>query len=99
MPVNSRLQIYSIEFEDSDGGVCIVRCIGGIARVGQIFVAEEETLEQSVPQLTLNQIERYNRQVEFFDPPHNARVHLSGGPLAGLREGSVLVSLDLEPRS
>ncbi|MEU1867088.1 hypothetical protein [Streptomyces gardneri] len=96
MPDNSRLQIYSIEQENTHGGVCIVRCIGGIARVGQMFLVEGEESGRSGSRFTLDQIDRYNRQVDFFDPPHNARVHLSGRPVAGLNEGSVLVSINEE---
>ncbi|MYS06901.1 hypothetical protein GTW71_10745 [Streptomyces sp. SID6041] len=90
----SKLQIYSIEQERADGGICVVRCIGGVARVGQTFVARGEEPSRTSQRYVLKRIDRYNRTVEFFDPPHTARVHLSSRPLAGLSEGSVLVSCD-----
>ncbi|MFD3532868.1 hypothetical protein [Streptomyces sp. NPDC058664] len=99
MPETSKLQIYSIEQENADGGVCVVRCIGGIARVGQNFLEQGEEPESSTRHFTLNRIVRYSRDVELFDPPHNARVHLTGRPLAGLGEGSVLVPFDEERQS
>ncbi|MFE0771737.1 hypothetical protein [Streptomyces sp. NPDC058861] len=94
MPETSKLQIYSVEQDSADGSICVVRCIGGVARVGQIFVAQGEESDRPSQRYTLERIDRYNRRVEFFDPPHNARVHLSGRPLAGLSEGSILVSLE-----
>ncbi|MGA5063544.1 hypothetical protein ACPB9E_07115 [Streptomyces exfoliatus] len=99
MPDTSKLQIYSIERENADGGVCIVRCIGGIARIGQDFLKQGEEPEATIRRFTLNRIVRYSRNVEFFDPPHNARVHLTGRSLDGLSEGSVLVSFDEETQS
>lgn len=89
----SKLQVYSVEQERPDGGTCVVRCIEGVVRVGQVFQLEGgEGSEEILKTLTLDRIERYGRFVEFFDPPHNALVHLSGGPLAPLRYGDVLAS-------
>ncbi|MFF0434940.1 hypothetical protein ACFYU9_22220 [Streptomyces sp. NPDC004327] len=92
MPDSSSLQVYSIEQCDEDGGVCIVRCISGVARVGQVFLPEASDSSAKVRPLTLDRIERYRQPVEFFDPPHSAMVYLSGAPLTDLQRGTVLVS-------
>ncbi len=91
--VDSRLQVHSVEQDLPDGGVCVVRCIGGIARVGQRFRLEDDwRTGRPSGALVLGRIERYGRAVDFFDPPHNALIHLSGGPLTRLWWESVLVS-------
>ncbi|MFF7443400.1 hypothetical protein [Streptomyces sp. NPDC008122] len=92
--VFGRLQIYEVVApgDHADEGNCIVRCIGGIARVGQVFVLEGER-DTVGPEggFTLERIKKL-RSMEFVDPPHSALIHLSGGPLDRLREGDVLVS-------
>ncbi|WP_369145224.1 hypothetical protein [Streptomyces sp. R44] len=90
----SRLQIHEVVGAgDADGGICVIRCIGGLARVGQVFVLErdQDTIDPEVT-LTLHVIEKFRRSLESIGPPHSAAVLLSGGPLEGLREGDVLVS-------
>ncbi|MFI8910928.1 hypothetical protein ACIGW4_04820 [Streptomyces sp. NPDC053513] len=91
----SRLQVHSVVGgDDSDGGICTVRCIAGVARVGQVFVPERDqgTAEPEGAALTLEDIDKYGRSPESIDPPHSAAVLLSGGSLDRLREGDVLVS-------
>ncbi|WP_225804092.1 hypothetical protein [Streptomyces sp. NK15101] len=91
----SRLRVHSVvePGDDADGGICIVRCVAGVARVGQVFVLERDQ-DTAEPEgaLTLEDIDKYRRSLEFIDPPHSAAVLLSGGPLDRLREGDVLVS-------
>ncbi|QES21170.1 hypothetical protein DEJ46_20340 [Streptomyces venezuelae] len=82
------LQIYSVEQDSPDGGVCIARCIGGIVRTGQSFALEEG---DDPRRFTVDRIEKYGRAMEFMDPPHSLLAHLSGGPLTGLGYGDVLV--------
>ncbi|MFB7605898.1 hypothetical protein [Streptomyces gardneri] len=82
-----------MEQDRLDGGVCVVRCIGGIARVGQRFRLEDDwRTGRPSSVLVLARIERYGRSVDFLDPAHSALIHLSGGPLTRLWWGSVLVS-------
>lgn len=94
-PVNviepGRLQIYEVERSSDLEGVCIVRCIGGVVRRGQIFVPEgiTEKLATDV-HLTITEIEWYGKNVDFIDPPHAARVYFSGGSVGNLTRGSVL---------
>ncbi|MEU9010996.1 hypothetical protein AB0D12_14685 [Streptomyces sp. NPDC048479] len=89
----SQLQIYAVEESTEPGGTCIARCVGGVARVGQVFT-HEGTSEASVQdlRLTLDRIERYGRCVDFFGPPHVARVHLSGGSTSILVRGAIIAS-------
>ncbi|MEV8227709.1 hypothetical protein AB0P41_16925 [Streptomyces sp. NPDC079167] len=89
--VRCTLQIYEVEYGDDHGGVCVVRCLGGVVRTGQVFLAPTATTEPApAVTLTTTRIECYGREVPFLDPPHTARVTLSGGPVAGLARGTVL---------
>lgn len=89
-----RIQIHSVAESTGSGGICIARCVGGVARVGQTFTLEGDS-QTNHPELriTLDQIERYSGVfVEFFDPPHAARIHLSGESVGTLSRGSIIVS-------
>ncbi|MFD6281342.1 hypothetical protein ACFWFI_38120 [Streptomyces sp. NPDC060209] len=85
------MQIYEVESADDLGGVCLARCVGGTARVGQAFVPDS-TAEGLPPELrvTLTRIERYGRGVGLFDPPHTARLTLTGRGVSALSRGSVI---------
>ncbi|HEY8985255.1 MAG TPA: hypothetical protein VIU15_37480, partial [Streptomyces sp.] len=37
----AELQVYSVEEADVTGGVCVVRCLGGVARTGQVYAVGE----------------------------------------------------------
>lgn len=82
----AELQVYSVEEADATGGVCVVRCVGGVARAGQVYAAGEL-------RLWLRRIERYGRSVGFFDAGHVAKVHLAGAVVALLSRGQVLTSV------
>ncbi|MFD9304623.1 hypothetical protein ACFWCB_18540 [Streptomyces sp. NPDC060048] len=79
----AELQVYAVEAADATGGVCVVRCVGGVARPGQVYAVGES-------RLGLRRIERYGRTVEFFDAGHTATVHLAGAVVALLARGQVL---------
>ncbi|MBT2468044.1 hypothetical protein J7E97_09160 [Streptomyces sp. ISL-66] len=79
----AELQVYAVEAADVTGGVCVVRCVGGVARAGQVYAAGEL-------RLGLRRIERYGRTVESFDAGHTAKVHLTGPVVALLARGQVL---------
>lgn len=86
-----RLQIYEVEARNSNSATCIVRCIGGIPRVGQKFTAESITdSSTATSSITLDSIIRYNKEMTFIDPPHNARVHLSGEGVVVLEKGVII---------
>ncbi|MFH9615837.1 hypothetical protein [Streptomyces pratensis] len=91
--VGSTLQIYEVEYGDDHGGVCVVRCLSGVVRTGQLFLSPTATLGPApAATLTTTKIECYGREVPFLDPPHTARVTLSGGPVTGLTRGTVLTA-------
>ncbi|MFD7260012.1 hypothetical protein [Streptomyces sp. NPDC059874] len=82
----AELQVYSVEEADVTGGVCVVRCVGGVARAGQVYAVGEL-------RLWLRRIERYGRPVGSFDAGHTAKVHLTGAVVALLSRGQVLTSV------
>ncbi|WP_327683173.1 hypothetical protein [Streptomyces sp. NBC_00467] len=90
----SRIQIESVEQSSDTGGKCIVRCVGGVPRVGDVFTSDEISgLALVKVRLTLDRIERYEgRFVQFFDPPHAARIHVSGEGVGLLTRWSVITS-------
>ncbi|GHF24824.1 hypothetical protein E5082_26385 [Streptomyces griseoluteus] len=79
----ARLQIHSVEHEGFDTAVCVVRCTAGIARVGQEYAGP----------LTLDSILRHGKEVELLDPPHSAKVWLSGAGVRTLERGAVVTAL------
>ncbi|MEV7671102.1 hypothetical protein [Streptomyces sp. NPDC088752] len=87
-PEADRLQLHHAVEHGPEGGVCVVRCVGGAPRAGQFFTTKDLT-----GTLRLDRIEKYGRPLEFIDPPHSAKVHVSGGPLVQLRYGDVLVAV------
>ncbi|MFF5635440.1 hypothetical protein [Streptomyces sp. NPDC012825] len=87
-PEAGQLQLHDVVTHGSDGGVCVVRCVGGTPRPGQVFATKGLT---GTPRLEW--IERYGRFLEFLDPPHSVLVHLSDAPLVQLRHGDVLTSV------
>lgn len=82
----ARLQIHSVEQVEPTAAVCIVRCVGGTAHVGQEFAGS----------MTLDWILRYGREVELLDPPHSAKVRLSGAGVRKLERGAVVTALRIE---
>ncbi|MGA4955839.1 hypothetical protein [Streptomyces lavendulocolor] len=96
MQVASRLQVDSVEEAGERGGTVIVRCVGGLARVGQTYTLEEGAGSGTgAPHFVLNRIERYPGVfVDVFGPPHAARVHVSGASPASLSRGVVIISKD-----
>ncbi|MDX2406474.1 hypothetical protein NJO91_25555 [Streptomyces microflavus] len=91
-PEPARMQIYGTERAGDRDSAFIVRCVGGIVRVGLTFVPDpaDATLPAGF-RVTLTGIERYRRSADFFDPPHAARVTLTGPSAAALVRGSVIV--------
>ncbi|MFJ4775336.1 hypothetical protein [Streptomyces sp. NPDC088762] len=88
----AELQVYSVEEAGPTGGVCVVRCIGGVARAGQVYAAGEL-------RLWLRRIERHGRGVDSFDAGHSAKVHLTGAVVALLTRGQVLTSVPPDAHS
>ncbi|MFD3699917.1 hypothetical protein ACFWUZ_27990 [Streptomyces sp. NPDC058646] len=82
----AELQVYSVEEADVTGGVCVVRCVGGVARTGQVYAVGEL-------RLGLRGIERYGSPVGSFGAGHIAKVRLAGPVAALLTRGQVLTSV------
>ncbi|TQE24200.1 hypothetical protein Sipo8835_33635 [Streptomyces ipomoeae] len=91
------LQIYSVEEREDAAAICIVRCVGGIVRAGQKFHTETpgDTTRDS-PSINLDWINRHERMMDFIDPPHSAKVHLSGQGVSALKRGVILYSIPAE---
>lgn len=85
MPI-AELQVYSVEEADVTGGVCLVRCVGGVARAGQVYAVGQL-------RIGLRRIERYGRTTAFLGAGHVAKVHLTGVVVALLSRGQVLTSV------
>ncbi|MER6447486.1 hypothetical protein [Streptomyces venezuelae] len=82
----AELQVYSVEEADVTGGVCVVRCVGGVARAGQVYAVGEY-------RIGLRGIERHGRAVGSVGAGHIAKVRLAGPVVALLTRGQVLTSV------
>lgn len=92
------LQIYSIEKASENSAVCDVRCVGGVVRLGDTFTTSRPPEGTPAKQLRIEKIERYREVfVEFFDPPHAARVHFSGPGGRSLERGDILIAVETAP--
>jgi hypothetical protein len=92
--VAGELQIYSVEERDVAAATCIVRCVGGVVRTGRQFKIGSTAHVTGDPSLlSLDWINRYEKMMDFIDPPHSARVHLSGNGVAALKRGVILTSI------
>ncbi|BDH07042.1 hypothetical protein [Streptomyces seoulensis] len=93
----ARLQIYSCEPDGPEAAICIVRCVGGIVRVGQdlYFSASTSGVDVNSP-MRLNGIIRYEKQVDFVDPPNSAKVYISGVGVARLEHGVIITARQAE---
>ncbi|MCF3179626.1 hypothetical protein IPZ70_06650 [Streptomyces polychromogenes] len=82
----AELQVFSVEEADVTGGVCLVRCVGGTARSGQVYAVGES-------RVWLRGAERHGHAVDSFGAGHTARVRLAGAVVALLIRGQVLTSV------
>ncbi|MER8029069.1 hypothetical protein ABTZ78_08920 [Streptomyces bauhiniae] len=93
----ARLQIYSSEQDDRGGVSCVVRCVGGIACVGQdfYFTASEPGVDAHSP-IRLERILRYEKLADSLESPHSAKVYLLGEGGARLERGVIITTLHAE---
>ncbi|MEU7306255.1 hypothetical protein [Streptomyces sp. NPDC007206] len=90
----ARLQIYSVEEKPEGAAVCIVRCVGGTARTGQRFTYVSAAHHSSGrSHMTLDRILRYEKPVDLLEPPHTAKVLLSGEGVEELAKGSIITAM------
>ncbi|MFK0255501.1 hypothetical protein [Streptomyces sp. NPDC090445] len=82
----AEFQVYSVEEADAAGGLCAVRCIGGVARTGQVYAAGDA-------RLGLRDIERRGHRVTSLRAGQAARVRLTGAMTALLTRGQVLTAV------
>ncbi|MFJ9813704.1 hypothetical protein ACIRU3_00285 [Streptomyces sp. NPDC101151] len=95
---DATLQIYSVQERDATTATCIVRCVGGVVRVGQRFgIGPDRGTQEGAPLMTLEGILRYQRPVDCVDPPHSAKVRLTGEGVALLEKGSVITAAVYAP--
>ncbi|MGZ0200462.1 hypothetical protein ACNFR7_09770 [Streptomyces sp. RM1] len=87
----AKLQIYSVEEETATTAICIVRCVGGAAHAGQQFeVMSGVERDGGASCMKLDWIRRYEKPTNFLEPPHNAKVHLSGEGVEELKRGVII---------
>ncbi len=86
-----KLQVYEVVSSGATDVICIVRCVGGIVRVGATFTLDSASASPNTP-LRLDTITRYGQDVDLVDPPHSAKVRLTGSSIPHLVKGSILSS-------
>lgn len=87
-----RIGIEVVEQVAGDQAFCAVRSLAGTVSVGQVFDRlEGPGGEVRSVSLRLTEITRYDRSIEFVDPPHIARVGLTGTGVGELAQGTFLV--------
>ncbi|MET8580702.1 hypothetical protein ABZX39_07390 [Streptomyces collinus] len=91
----AKLQVYSVEGRvtaQPAAAVCLVRAVGGVARAGQKFDFLPAG-SGDASRVTLDWILRYERQVDLLDPPHGAKVQLSGVGIDALAKGVIITAV------
>ncbi|MFI9749406.1 hypothetical protein [Streptomyces collinus] len=89
-----KLQIYEVEESTATAVTCVVRCVAGVVRTGQHFSIDSDTGSKMIAApLILDWINRYERLVDFIDPPHSAKVHMSGEVVGTLERGVTLTAI------
>jgi hypothetical protein len=80
-----RVGIENVEQLSDQVAVCVVRCLGGSVSAGDIFgiAVTEDGIHNSV-ELRVTTIWRYGRTVDLLDPPHSARLELTGADVCSL---------------
>ena len=91
----AKLQIYSVEEEGAASVVCVVRCVGGVVHWGQEFrsLAFDKPVQHR-PVIIVDWIRRYERSIELLDPPHNAKVRLTGEGVQQLKKGDIIAAYE-----
>ena len=79
MVTEARIGIESVERISDDSVLCVVRCLAGSVSPGDVFrnaVLDDGAV--TAIDLRVDQIWRYGRMVDLLDPPHAAKIELSG---------------------
>ncbi|MDT0345992.1 hypothetical protein [Streptomyces litchfieldiae] len=89
MPDVVELSVDHVVSADGDSVVCVVRSLSGAAAPGiSLTVAGADPGAV----LRLDWIKRYERLVDLLDPPHNAKIALTGPAAAAVTAGARLVT-------
>ncbi|SOD62535.1 hypothetical protein SAMN06297387_106112 [Streptomyces zhaozhouensis] len=93
MPSPVELAVEHVESTQEGSAVCVVRCLSGVVEPGTLVLAgtDAEAPAQDGT-LRIDWIKRYERMVDILDPPHNAKVQLSGPTVSYVRHGTRLRS-------
>jgi hypothetical protein len=79
MASSARIRVEHTEEATADRAVCVVRCLEGAVSPGDVFDAATSTGgEDTRVSLRVGRIWRYDRPVDLLDPPHSAKVELTG---------------------
>jgi hypothetical protein len=79
MAASGTLDIAQVLGVSSDGAVCVVRCVEGAVYPGDtVDLLAEERGGPTGPPVRVQEILRYERPVPFIDPPHTAKILLTG---------------------
>jgi translation elongation factor EF-1alpha len=85
MAVSGALVVEQVIDISDEGAVCIVRCLHGSVSTGDVVTMGETAEGQSLAlSLKIKRIWRYEREVDFVDPPHVAKIELSGHESASI---------------
>jgi hypothetical protein len=88
MPSAVELNVEYVESTLEGAAMCVVRCLAGVAEPGlRLTVKTDSSVD-----LQLDWIKRYERLVDILDPPHNAKIQVSGRGSETLGKGAKLVS-------
>lgn len=72
------LKIEAVVSVDDEAAVCIVRCHGGVAYPQMKLNVMTDGNERVRVNLIISAILRYERPAEILDPPHTAKIILTG---------------------
>jgi hypothetical protein len=88
MAVSTRVVIERLENATGSRATCIMRCLEGSVSPGSSFdTATSPGGIASPATVRVAAIWRYGRQADLLDPPHSAKLEISGDGLLSLHEG------------
>jgi hypothetical protein len=79
MATDVELGVESIDVMNQDRMTCVVRCLAGVVVPGQMLSSVITENGELVPvSVKIIRIWRFDHVVDILDPPHVARIELSG---------------------
>lgn len=92
MSDQTELQVAEVRSAGPASAECIVRCLSGIARPGDLFILAGESRADAAPPIVLQWIECYGSRREALELSYTAKIRLSGGAVSALQAGSRITS-------